>query len=66
MLIKERSEPVNQYLRHKLSYKKYKLFDVAKFIFVLPMFRLIQQALSRTKWLMKSLHSVLKLLSNGT
>ena len=50
MLIKERSEPVNQYLRHKLSYKKYKLFDVAKFIFIFPMFRLIQQALSRTKW----------------
>ena len=56
---------VNQYLRHKLGYKKYKLFDITKFILVLPTFRLIQQSLSRTRCLMKSLHFVLKLLSNG-
>ena len=35
-----------------------------KFILVLPTFRLIQQ--SRTKCSVKSLHSVSKLLSNGT
>ena len=46
--------------------KGYKLFDVAKFILVLPTFRLTQQSLSWTRCCMKSLHSVLKLLSNGT
>ena len=51
---------VNQYLRHNVGYKKYKLFDVTKFILVLPTFRLIQQSLSRTRCLMKSLHSVSK------
>ena len=40
---------VNQYLRHNLGYKKYKLFDVTKFILVLPTFRLKQQSLSRTR-----------------
>ena len=40
---------VTQYLRHKLGYKKYKLFDVTKFILVLPTFRLKQQSLSRTR-----------------
>ena len=29
---------VNQYLCHNLGYKKYKLFNVAKFIFALPSF----------------------------
>ena len=29
---------VTQYLRHNLGYKKYKLFDVTKFILVLPTF----------------------------
>ena len=29
--------------------EKYKLFDVTKFISVLPMFRLIQQSLTRTR-----------------
>ena len=33
---------------HK-DYKKYKLFDVTKFILVLPTFRLKQQSLSRTR-----------------
>ena len=32
-----------------LVYKKYKLFDVTKFILVLPTFRLKQQSLSRTR-----------------
>ena len=31
------------------GYKKYKLFDVTKFILVLPTFRLKQQSLSRTR-----------------
>ena len=29
---------VNQYLHHNLGYKKYKLFEVTKFILVLPTF----------------------------
>ena len=29
---------VNQCLHHNLGYKNYKLFDVTKFIFVLPTF----------------------------
>ena len=33
---------VYQYLCHNLGYKKYKLFDVTKFILVLPTFQLIQ------------------------
>ena len=33
----------------KLGYKKYKLFDVTKFILVLPTFQLKQQSLSRTR-----------------
>ena len=49
---------VNQYLRHNLGHKKNKLFDVTKFISVLPTFRLIQQSLSRTRCWMKSLHSI--------
>ena len=40
---------VNQYLHHYLGYKKYKLFDLTKFILDLRMFRLIQQLLSRTR-----------------
>ena len=40
---------VTQYLHHNLGYKKYKLFDVTKFILVLPTFRLKQQSLSRTR-----------------
>ena len=40
---------VNQYLRDNLGYKIYKLFDVTKFILVLPTFRLIQQSLSKTR-----------------
>ena len=52
---------VNQHSRHTLGYKKYKLFDVAKFILIVPTFWLIQQSLSRTRRWMKSLHSVLKL-----
>ena len=47
-------------------YKKYKLFDVTNFILALSAFRLMQQSLSRTTCSMKSLHSVLKLQSNGT
>ena len=43
-----------------------KLFDYTKFISVLLTFLPIQQSLSKTKCWMKSLHSVLKLLSNGT
>ena len=31
---------VNQYLRHNLGTKKYKLFDVTKFILVIPKFQL--------------------------
>ena len=31
------------------GYKEYKLFDVTKFILVLPTFRLKQQSLSRTR-----------------
>ena len=31
------------------GYKKYKLFDVTKFILVLPTFRLKQQSLPRTR-----------------
>ena len=49
-----------------LDYKKYKLFDVTKFVLGLSTFRRIQQSVSRTWWGMKSLHSVLKLLSSGT
>ena len=41
--------------------KKYKLFNVTKFISVLPTFSLIQQSLSRTRCWMKSLHSVSKI-----
>ena len=37
---------INQPLRHNLGYEKYKLFDVTKFILVLPTFRLLQQSLS--------------------
>ena len=36
--------PVNQYLRHNLGCKKYKLFDVANFISVLPTFGVINLA----------------------
>ena len=36
--------PVNQYLRHNLGSKKYKLFDVANFISVLPTFGVINLA----------------------
>ena len=62
---------VDQYLRHNLSYKKYKLFDVTNFILVLLSLRqqfqgYIQQSLSRTRSGMESLHSALKLLSNAT
>ena len=57
---------VNQYLCPNLGYKKYKLFDVTKFIVVLPTILLLQQSLSKTRCSMKSLHSVLKILSNGT
>ena len=46
--------------------KYYKLFDVTKSILVRPTFQQIQQSLSRTRCGMKSLHSVLKLLSNET
>ena len=56
---------VNQYLRHNLGYKKYKLFDVTKYILDLPELRLMQQSLSRTRFQIK-LPSVLKLLSYGT
>ena len=52
-------------LRHMLGYKKYKLFNVTRFILVLPTFRLIQQSLSKTRCWIKGLHSVLKSLSNG-
>ena len=46
--------------------KKYKLFDLTKFILVLPTFLMIQQSLSKTKCSMKCLHSGSKLPSNGT
>ena len=29
---------LNQYLRHELGYKKYKLLDVTNFILILPTF----------------------------
>ena len=40
---------VNQYLRHNWGYRKYKLFDVTKFILALSTFRLIRQSWSRTR-----------------
>ena len=45
---------------------RYKLFDGTKFILVFPTFQLIQKSLSRTRWQMKSLHSVLKIFASGT
>ena len=65
-LIKIRIEEINKNKYLMVINKKYKLFDVTKFILVLPTFRLIQQSLSRARCRMKSLHSVSKLLSNGT
>ena len=52
---------VNQYLRHNLGYTKYKLFNVTKFILVLPTFRLIQQSFSRTRCWMFQFFSWVKL-----
>ena len=49
-----------------LKKKKKQVIDVTKFILVFPTFRLKQQSLLRTRCCMKSSHSVLKLLSNGT
>ena len=65
VLLEKSSFKINQYLHHNLGYKKYKLFDVTKFILVLPMFWLMQQSLSGTRCWVKGLHSVLKLLLNG-
>ena len=45
-----------------ILYKKYKLFNVTKFISIPPTFQ--HQAVSRTGWRMKSSHSVLKSLLN--
>lgn len=39
-----------------LDYEKYKLFDVSKFFLVPPVFQLIQQSSTRTRYQMKSLH----------
>ena len=52
---------VNQYLHHSQYYEKYKLFDLTKFISVLPMFWQIQQSSSRTSyWLTWLLYSLYK------
>ena len=45
---------VYQCLHHNLGYKQkiIKLFDVTKFILILPLFQLIQQSLSSTRCLL--------------
>ena len=46
---KQRFISINQYLCQNLGHRKYNLFEVTKFILVLPKFRLIQQLLSGTR-----------------
>ena len=38
---------VHESLHHDLGYEEYKIFDVNKYILVLPTFRLIRQSFSR-------------------
>ena len=48
------------------DYKKYKLFDATKFIYILIAFWLIQWSLLRTRGSIKKYKSVLEFLLNGT